>query len=528
LDYILLHDVLDKTNYAGRIECFLPSLVVKKIAARYPDITFHDMFLAYCNYVVDLVQSSYQNSLLVHIHASTLDIGVIEHQAGRSGSLNVYLTHAFKSENELSVLIKLLPALLSEGTTSHITDVYIVGYSHECLDTFLKECGSTIHHVSLRQIATHPNEQRNSHLSTLPSLIKLSDLIRGRFNISLGQFMVKVERILANKDGVAPISELKKLHELTTLLISEPSNIPLESIADTLCYLTKVLENDFSAIDELKRCLIRSIVGTRTKLRIVTFISNFSGGKSTLLNALLGETILSADMRAETKCVTKVIQGYGYAEIIEYTDEIRVIKYATSELLSERVKMHTSVRGDEHGEIVDYYVVVPKVVEWEDTLLVDTPGYNSRFEDHNSVADSAWSESDIVIAIYVPSQVGETTFTEKARQVIKSGKEVVFVITKCDQIEGCENVLRAELCAALSHDVQVIFISGYHALFGKKWLNGSCTLDDIQQEWDLFVNEDGFRITGANMHQEHASHMLYASNIGQLEKTLWTMLGESV
>jgi predicted GTPase len=141
---------------------------------------------------------------------------------------------------------------------------------------------------------------------------------------------------------------------------------------------------------------------------------------------------------------------------------------------------------------------------------------------------TAWPESDIIIAIYDPSQVGEATFTEKVRQILESGKQILFVITKGDQIEGRESVLRTELSAALSHEVRVIFISGYHALFGRKWLNGSYTLDDIQQELDLFVNEEGIRITGARLRQDHAPLMLAASNIGQLEQTLWTMLGEPI
>ena len=93
-------------------------------------------------------------------------------------------------------------------------------------------------------------------------------------------------------------------------------------MVETLCYLARVLEEDYTAIGELKRCLLRSSVGAHTQLRTVTLISKFSWGKSTLLNALVGESILSADKRAETKRVTKILQGHGYAKVIEYADKI--------------------------------------------------------------------------------------------------------------------------------------------------------------------------------------------------------------
>jgi hypothetical protein len=378
--------VLDQANCGGEIDCFLPSLVVKKLAARFPDIVFHDLFLSYCNIVGELANHSRHHSLLVHIHASTLDIGVIDCQAGSHISLNTYLTHAFESESELSTHIQLLPSLLSDITPSQITDVYIAGRSPQCLVTLLQGCGYATHQVGLHQVVAKSLEPRSQCISTPPSPQKFAELIRKRFNISLGQLMAQIKHTLTNKEATAPVEELHKLQYLITTLIRNAQAVPVESIAETLYFLSKVLEQDYSCIHALKRCLLRSSVGARTTLRMVTLISKFSWGKSTLLNALLGDTILSADLRAETKRVTKILQGHGYAEIIEYRDEIRVIDHPSPEQLSERVKMLTSVRGDEHGEIIDYYVVVPEVTGWEDTLLVDTPGYSSRFEEHDRMA----------------------------------------------------------------------------------------------------------------------------------------------
>jgi hypothetical protein len=524
----VLRDILQKAEIAGSVECVIPSLVANKLAARYPDVVFHDMFLAFSGVVALREKRSCKRLLLVHLHASTIDIGVMNFHPNQSGTLGVYLTHAFESEDELTALINLLPVVLAEVSDSSITDVYITGRQHSGLIATLEACGYVMHQMSLRNIATQAHTYIHPPASPAPSPSKISNLLQHRFHVSLEQLLEQIKHLRANRKDGAPTSELMKLHNIIQFLLAGNQQIPMASIAETLYYLHKVLENEYSAISELKRCLMRCCVGACTTLRVVTLISKFSWGKSTLLNALIGDTILSADLRAETKRVTKVLQGHGYAEIIEYVDDVRLIHHDSVDRLAERVKMLTSVRGDEHGEIIDYYVVVPTTAGWEDILLVDTPGYNSRYEDHDLIADSAWPKSDIVLAIYDPSQVGEANFTEKVRQVLDAGKNVVFIVTKCDQVAGREAVLRGELSSALNQEVCVIFLSGYHALFSRMWVNGAYALDDIQQEWDLYVNEDGMRVSGQSLRPEHAKLMLAASNIGQLEQTLWSMLGDPI
>lgn len=186
------------------------------------------------------------------------------------------------------------------------------------------------------------------------------------------------------------------LDEKYSRLILEEKAL-LESLSTEIRALSyKELEDKLNAVKE-----------NLENLFSIVFIGEFSTGKSSLINALLGEKILP--------------EG-----ITPTTDKITIIKYGN-------VK-------EEYQNDGNYYISVPQE-RLKGILVVDTPGTNVTLEQHERITEEFIPKADMVFFV-IGAERAVTGSEAKLIKFIKEDwlKNIVFLINKVDIAENEEEL----------------------------------------------------------------------------------------
>jgi len=217
--------------------------------------------------------------------------------------------------------------------------------------------------------------------------------------------------------------------------------------------------------ERLDRDLVRKMEEDRFHLVVV---GEFNHGKSSFVNALLGETVLPTGVTPTTAAIhhlkyadspeSTVVYADGRRESIPFTDARRF-----------------AVGGGSSPDDVDYLEVgYPAPLLKERILLVDTPGVNDLSLQRADITYSYIPRADAVLFLLDAGQI----LKESERQFLQdkllkaSRDKIVFVITKWDILNDDEKkealaYARTQL-ATLVKDPVVFPISAETALQGGK------------------------------------------------------------
>jgi small GTP-binding protein len=169
------------------------------------------------------------------------------------------------------------------------------------------------------------------------------------------------------------------------------------------------------ALDSLQKAILQL-----DELFLIVIVGEFNAGKSALINAMLGQKVLTEGATPTTTRVTLVKWG---------------------ELANERVV-------DENFAVVSFPLPLLKELNF-----VDTPGTNAIIRHHERLTDEFVPHSDLVLFI----TSADHPLTESERQFLERiltwGKKVVFVLNKVDIFEG-EAALQEVRDFILSHIAQ--------------------------------------------------------------------------
>lgn len=174
---------------------------------------------------------------------------------------------------------------------------------------------------------------------------------------------------------------------------------------------------------------------------MVVVVGEFNAGKSSFINALLGDALLPTGITPTT-------------EVIE------LIRYA------ETIKRGTALREDGVREWGHPNVGGPGVV------LVDTPGTGSVFEKHEQTARSFLHRSDLVVFVLSAKRAFAET-DRRYMQVIRDyGKKVIVVVNQCDLLEKREQAevrrfVQAQVEQRLDLKPLIFMASAHQALQGE-------------------------------------------------------------
>lgn len=158
--------------------------------------------------------------------------------------------------------------------------------------------------------------------------------------------------------------------------------------------------------DEDDMALIKNSIAQLTDLFMLVVVGEFNSGKTSFLNAMLGDKLLAEGVTPTTDQI----------HIIRHGDEIR------------------------KRPIGQEMLVLEMPVDWlQEINLVDTPGTNAIFQKHQEITEEFVPRSDLVL--FVTS--ADRPFSESERQFLEQirewGKKVVVVVNKIDLVQSDED-----------------------------------------------------------------------------------------
>ncbi len=201
------------------------------------------------------------------------------------------------------------------------------------------------------------------------------------------------------------------------------------------------LANTYDFQKEMEQCIE---IHNGFKLRL-PFIGAFSTGKSTLLNALLGEKLLGVQVTPETCLPTEI----HFAE----TESIRLMNKdgIVSELSRQELRdQQYPINESDEDHWVDIGLPSPILSDFKELVLVDMPGWESGIAEHSQAIDGYVHLSG-AYCLVVSAEEG--TLRQSIKQILTElkllNKPVVLIITKCDK-QRLEDIADIQKCITKS------------------------------------------------------------------------------
>ena len=212
----------------------------------------------------------------------------------------------------------------------------------------------------------------------------------------------------------------KRLEDLlagaTTLLAGVPNRVQGVSLAGVADAMAKVI----AARERLARPLTIAIMG------------EFSAGKSTFVNALLGEAVAPMGVLPTTTTINVFRRGTTGGAQVHYRDG----RIAT--LSGEDV--HTFLHGldTERATQIRHVEIERTGDRMGEAAVVDTPGLNALDPFHEQVAREFLDEADAVIWLFSATRTGAATEVGMLQSLRAGGRRVPGVLNKVDTLEDDE------------------------------------------------------------------------------------------
>lgn len=245
--------------------------------------------------------------------------------------------------------------------------------------------------------------------------------------------------------------------------------------------LARLLENLTQSLSPCFPELIPPAAGIATKLRDNTFnlvvVGQFKRGKSTLVNALIGDDILPTAVVPLTSIVTMVRYGAEEKVTVGFRGDKREI--ISRRNLPDFVTEKFNPRNVKEVQSVD--IELPCEFLKCGINLVDTPGVGSIYAHNTDAANHFLPESDAIIFLMTadqPLSIGEVEFIRNVRDHVT---KIFFVLNKVDMLSEPERKEAADFIVdSISHEMSVpkegirlFLVSSKTALKGKLTKNAS-------------------------------------------------------
>jgi GTPase SAR1 family protein len=199
---------------------------------------------------------------------------------------------------------------------------------------------------------------------------------------------------------------------------------------------------------------------------IIMIVGEFKAGKSTFINALIGEKVLTSDVTPATAVVTKLTYGQQKRIIGHFQDGKTEIFAPGSleELTAERHGKWTAIRKK-----LSFVEVQLPIDMLRKITLVDTPGLNSEHAHHTQATNMFLERADYAIWLFNCQYAGSSTETAQIRKLNEYNIKpigVINAIDRCDdeELEAVFNNIRR-----LFRDIMdgLVGVSALEALEGK-------------------------------------------------------------
>jgi GTP-binding protein EngB required for normal cell division len=168
----------------------------------------------------------------------------------------------------------------------------------------------------------------------------------------------------------------------------------------------------------------------------------FKRGKSTLINALLGQQIVPTGVIPVTSVITRIRYGADLKSKIRFSDGTE--KELPVESLKEYVTEEGNPNNSKNVVIADIYV--PAAILKGGLILIDTPGVGSTYLSGTTTTFQFLDRVDFaVFVLAVDPPVGQQELDLLGSLASKSSK-ILFVLNKIDYVNASDVAVSVEYC----------------------------------------------------------------------------------
>jgi len=197
---------------------------------------------------------------------------------------------------------------------------------------------------------------------------------------------------------------------------------------------------------------VRSLRETLNSPLLVTVLGEFSSGKSTFINALLGEKLLPMKQRETTATITKLQFANRRRMVVQYKDG-KVEDFPLDALSGHNLETFLVENFKESDNLLDLLRQV--TIELDNPLLgsidiADTPGFNSEYNRHTEITTEFVKYSDLIVWLFSAKQLGKASEIRNLQENCKLLKPI-GVINQIDRLNLAEGeTVQENLSKALS------------------------------------------------------------------------------
>ncbi|HEY3354715.1 MAG TPA: dynamin family protein [Polyangia bacterium] len=161
---------------------------------------------------------------------------------------------------------------------------------------------------------------------------------------------------------------------------------------------------------------------------LVTVMGEFNSGKSTFVNALLGEEVAPMGITPTTATINVLKYGAERMGRVVYRDDTsRDVPWGEVPALLRGLDPDAA-RAIRVVEVLYPLEALARV------NIVDTPGLNSIIPEHEQVAREFISQADAVVWLFSAGQAGKATEREALDAIAKEHTKVLGVVNKIDRV----------------------------------------------------------------------------------------------
>lgn len=261
--------------------------------------------------------------------------------------------------------------------------------------------------------------------------------------------------------------------------------LSIDGIAISLSNILKDISINQEEIENNRKEIldkINNIIEEFHSPLLVTVLGEFSSGKSTFINSLIGKKFLPMKVRPTTATIT-VLQ-YSEEEYLEVKFKNNEIKrYPMTDI--EKFVVEKFINQESIVEDVFYVKVGIPCELLRHFDIADTPGFNSQIDRHTQITTEFLKYSDMIFWVFDACQLGKKTELDNINNYCSQFIKPIAIVNKMDQLvnqidkekESIKSIKNSYSKLLKNYVQKVFFISAKDALYNVK--NSNNEIKDI-------------------------------------------------
>ena len=164
----------------------------------------------------------------------------------------------------------------------------------------------------------------------------------------------------------------------------------------------------------------------------VVVMGEVKAGKSTLLNAIVGEKIAPTDVLEATSAISDIHFSESKEAAISRNGEIE--EMGSIKEIYEILEKHQNDQ-EFFDDSLKVSIGMP-LKALKEFHLVDTPGLSTITKANENKTKNFIEESDVVLWVLNANHIGQSDVREKLAEVAKMGKPIIAIINRIDEIDS--------------------------------------------------------------------------------------------